>query len=83
MTFLSIVRSSHFHLVYLIKAKEKPSERDAWWYIQVKSKIHVPVFLRKVKTVGVDIPEHGTLLYSGWGKEPPQYVKRLIKKKFS
>lgn len=65
-------------LVYLVRAESKPSMRMAWYYIQIASKAKLPVFLKKVKT-GASLEEFGTILFSGWGTEPPDDIRQKVK----
>ena len=73
-SFASLVETSRSELVYLARLKEEPSGKDAWYYVQLKNKALVTIFLRKIKT-GIDLREYGKVLYSGWGKEPPEKIK--------
>ena len=80
--FTSIVKASQGGLVYLAQGKEKPTNQDAWYYVQIKSKSLVPIFLKKIKD-GIDLLDYGTILYSGWGAEPPEDIRQKIKVQFS
>ena len=79
--FSALVANSRSNLVYLTKLKEEPSGKDAWYYVQVKNKALVPIFLKKVKT-GINLTDYGTVLYSGWGTEPPEDIKQKIREQF-
>ena len=81
-TFTSLVKASRSDLVYLVTAKEKPTNMDAWYYVQIESKSKVPIFLEKVKKTGLNLTEYGKVLYSGWGTEPPEDIKAKIKEEF-
>jgi len=69
-------------LVYLIRAESKPSMQMAWYYVQLDSRLKLPIFLKLVKT-GLNLKEFGIILYSGWGTEPPDDIKQKIKERFS
>lgn len=79
--FTDAVKASQSGLVYLVKAKEKKAGEDAWYYIQIDSKAKLPIFLEKVKT-GLTLTDYGVVLYSGWGREPPEDIKQKIKERF-
>jgi hypothetical protein len=79
--YTSLVENSRSSLVYLVRLKEEPSELDAWYYLQVKSKTLESIFLKKIKT-GINLTDYGTILYSGWGDEPPEDIKQKIKEQF-
>jgi hypothetical protein len=70
------------NLVYLVRLKEQPTNLDAWYYVKVKAKTLVPIFLKKV-TMGINLLEFGDILYSGWGTEPPDNIRQTVKKLFS
>lgn len=67
--------------VYLVRAKEQPSNSNAWYYIQILNAVKLPLFLERVKS-GIDLSSYGTILYSGWGTEPPDEIKAEIAKRF-
>ena len=79
--FTEALKVSQSDLVYLVRAESKPSMEMAWYYVQVESKAKLPIFLKKVKT-GLNLEEFGTVLYSGWGTEPPDDIKQKIKEQF-
>ncbi len=81
-SFLETVKASQSDLVYLVKSTEKPSGKEAWWYVQVESKQKLPIFLHKVKTTGLRLTDYGKILYSGWGAEPPEDIKKKIEDEF-
>ena len=79
--FLDAVKASQSDLVYLVRAPEKDSGRNAWYYVQVHSKQQLPIFLEKVKT-GMHLSEYATVLYSGWGDEPSEDIRHRIEEQF-
>jgi len=81
MSFVNSIKASKSDLVYLVRAEDKPTGRDAWYYVQVHSKAKLPIFLEKVKT-GLTLTDYADILYRGWGTEPPQEVKDKIKEQF-
>ncbi len=79
--FLQAVKASQSDLVYLAIGKEKQTQQPAWHYVQISSKAKVPLFLKNIKT-GINLTDYGTILYSGWGEEPPEGIKQKIKAQF-
>jgi|GEM_PF-2605764 len=78
-SFMEATRASQSGLLYLVTAKEKPTGKEAWWYVLVHSKQIVPIFLKKVQTTGLSLTDYGDVLYSGWGKEPPEEIRQKVK----
>lgn len=80
MSFLEKLQNSQGELVYLVRGKNKG--REVWHYILV-DKAKLPIFSAKVKSGALDIAEYGKILYSGYGKNPPQDIIDAIKKQYS
>ena len=81
--FAELVANSRSSLVYLAKLKEAKSGADAWYYVQIKNKILLPIFLKEMETSQhIKLNNFGTVLYSGWGQEPPEDIKQKIKEQF-
>jgi hypothetical protein len=79
--FTKALMASQSDLVYLVRAPSKPGMKMAWYYVQVASKAKLPIFLKEVKK-GTNLEALGTILYSGWGDEPPDDIKQKIKDQF-
>ena len=79
---LKAVKASEKALVYFVKSKAKPNRAAAWYYVKLTHKLKAPIFLNKLKT-GANLLDFGTVLYSGWGVEPPEDIKKKIKEEFS
>ena len=45
----------------------------------------MPVFLKRTQggTETVDVSEYGSILYSGWGKDPPKEIVQKIEDNYS
>ncbi len=67
-------------LVYLVHGKDRG--RDAWHYVLVDQN-KLPMFLKQIETGTIDVALYGKVLRSGWGKEPPEDVKKAIEEEFS
>lgn len=78
-SFAEVVKASQSDLLYLVMAKDKPTGQDAWWYVLVKNKQSVPVFIKKVETTGLTLTDYGEILRCGWGKEPPENTAKEVK----
>jgi len=76
MSFVDKVRKSRDrHLLRLVTGKNQGS--DAWWYIRVKPE-KMALYVRRVKSEFIDLADYGEILYCGWGKEPPEDIKKKI-----
>ena len=62
-------------LVYLVRGKDKG--REAWHYVLVKRNL-LPIFLKHTQGGTVDVAKFGTILFSGWGKDPPPEIVAKI-----
>ena len=61
--------------IYLVRGKDR--EKPAWHYVLVKKAL-LPLFLRRTKGGNVDVADFGRVLKSGWGKDPPENVRKNI-----
>lgn len=66
-------------LVYLVRGKD--GGRPAWHYVLVMKKL-LPVFLEKTRGGTVDVAQYGSILYSGWGENPPDDIVAKIKEEY-
>jgi hypothetical protein len=78
MSFVDKLQSSRGKLVYLVTGVD--TGKPAWYYVQVK-KAKLQLFKSRNKD-GSDLTDYGTILYSGWGTEPPENKKQKIKEQF-
>ena len=58
--------------VHCIQGKNRG--RPAWRYVLVDED-KVQAFRDKVKSGTVNVADYGKVVYSGWGKDPPQHIK--------
>ncbi|HEU5047721.1 MAG TPA: hypothetical protein VFT64_07750 [Rickettsiales bacterium] len=79
-SFLGKFESSLGEQVYLVTGND--AGRDLWHYVLV-DKAKLPLFKRMVNSPTIDVAEYGKVLYSGWGKEPPQEITEKIKQDYS
>lgn len=81
INFVDAVKTSKSDLIYIVRAEEQVQNENAWYYVQVRDKKTLPIFLEESKE-GLDLEEYADVLYSGWGDEPPQEIKDKIAKQF-
>ena len=60
--------------VFMITVRVKEQSQPAWHYVLVNEE-KVQLFTKQAKTGIIDVAEYGKILYSGWGKEPPEDIK--------
>ena len=66
--------------IYLVRGKDR--DKQAWHYVLVDED-KIEAFNAKVKSGNIDVADYGTVLYSGWGQDPPKDTKRKIDLRFS
>lgn len=66
-------------LLYLVQGMNQG--KKAWYYFLVEKMKHER-FKIDVKSDFIDLADYGTILYSGFGEEPPEDVVRKIKDEF-
>jgi len=79
MSFAEKFKSSLGELVYLVRGKDKG--REAWHYVFLQ-KTKSSLFLAKLRQGSLDVADYGEVLYSGWGKNPPESIVQKIKERF-
>jgi hypothetical protein len=79
MSFVAKLQSSRSELVWLVKAGDQG--RPCWYYVQVE-KAKLELFKARLKGGPFPLTEYGVILYSGWGKEPPEDIQKAIKEQF-
>ena len=58
--------------IYLVRGRDRG--KPAWHYVQVE-KVLLPLFLRRIGG-RLDVADFGLILKSGWGKDPPENVRK-------
>lgn len=81
MSFVDKFKSSSGNLVYLVRGKDKG--RPAWHYVRVRDKAILPIFLKKADGGPIDVSQYGTILYSGWGENPPDDIVKKIEEEYN
>ena len=76
MAFVDKITSSSQQLIYLVRGKNQG--HDAWHYISIHNRLMLPIFLENTKYNNLDISKYGKILYSGWGKNPPDDIIKQI-----
>ena len=67
-------------LIYIVRGKDK--EMEAWHYVLVRDKATLPIFLKKADGGPIDVSQYGEVLYSGWGKSPPEDVVNKVQEQY-
>ena len=62
--------------IYLVRGKDRG--KQAWHYVLV-NKALLPLFLRRTKGGSLDVADFGRVLKSGWGKDPPEDIRKSIR----
>ena len=61
--------------IYLVRGKDRG--KLAWHYILVEKAL-LPLFLRRTNGSSLDVADFGLVLEGGWGKDPPENVRKNI-----
>ena len=61
--------------IYLVRGKDRG--KPVWHYVLVEKAL-LPLFLRRTKGGSFDVSDVGLILTSGWGKDPPENVRKNI-----
>ncbi len=76
MSFIDKIKTSSGDLVYLVRGDN--NGKAVWHYLQVENKAKLPLFLQNIKSDHIDVADYGTVLYSGWGENPPEDIINTI-----
>lgn len=80
MGFADKVLSSQGEYFYKVKATDSTGRR-AYYYILV-DKLKLPQFLNLNAEGRYDLADYGKIIASGYGEEPTEDVKAMLKKRF-
>ena len=61
--------------IYLVRGKDRG--KLAWRYVQVEKAL-LPLFLRRTNGGSINLEDFGLILTDGWGKDPPENVRKNI-----
>ncbi len=75
MSFVEKLLQSRDELLRLVTGKDQG--QDAWWYIRLKPELFEQ-YKTALKQDSIDLEQYGEVLFSGWGKKPPDEVKKKI-----
>ncbi|AHX11273.1 hypothetical protein NHE_0315 [Neorickettsia helminthoeca str. Oregon] len=78
--FAEGVRKKRSDCVYLVRGKDR--DRAAWHYVLV-DKVKKEMFLAAAKSGSLDVKDYGEVLYSGWGEDPPEHIKKKIDEEYN
>lgn len=79
MTFAKTVQKSRGELVYLVHGGTDHTGQPAWYFVQVEV-AKVKAFQKAVDAGNVELESYGTVIESGYGKEPPHSVLEHMRK---
>lgn len=79
MSFVAKLQSSRSELLYLVTGKD--AGKNCWYYVMVDKPKH-ELFKAKLKSDFIQVDDYGTILYSGWGTEPPADIKQKISNEY-
>jgi hypothetical protein len=80
MSFVNKVISSQGDYFYKVNATDATGRR-AYYYIIV-DKLKLRQFLALKSDGRYDLAEYGNIIASGYGEEPPEITKKLLKEKY-
>jgi len=72
-------KASKADLIYLVKGID--DGRNAWYYVLVE-RLKVSLFLKALRDPIIHLENHGEVLYSAYGDEPPQEITDELKKEY-
>ena len=67
-------------LVYLVRGKDQ--SRNPWHYVLI-DKSKETAFKHAIQSGTKEVAKYGKVLYSGWGKNPPEDIVHTVEKEFS
>jgi len=76
MSFVVKLGKTRIANLYLVRGNS--GGQPAWYYVQVHP-LKKPIFDRQLKSGSIDLAVIGRVLVSGWGKDPPDDVKKRMK----
>jgi len=62
--------------IFLVLGKH--DDRPLWHYVRVP-RLRAEEFKRSVRNGSLDVVKFGEVLFSGWGKEPPEEIQQKIR----
>ena len=63
--------------VYLVRGNDRRQNRPAWQYVLVNDD-YLEQFLERTKGGSLDVADYGQVLLTGWGKDPPEHITKLV-----
>ena len=79
MSYITKIKNSRSDLLYLITGSE--NKIPTWYYFMADKTKH-EIFKVRIKSTKVILNDYGTILFCGWGKEPPKDIKQKINEEF-
>lgn len=79
-SFTSVVQGSRADNIYLVRGNDI-TKRPAWYYVMVE-KMKKRLFEIDAKKGQINLTDYGTILYSGYGENPPEETKKTMKDEY-
>ncbi|MBN8827225.1 MAG: hypothetical protein J0H68_00780 [Sphingobacteriia bacterium] len=80
MSFIELIQCSFEKYIYLVRGID--ANKEAWYYILV-DKLKLPIFIKEAQSNEIELTDFGQVLYSGWGKNPPEEIAMKLKNEFN
>ena len=73
LAFTQAVDQSRGENIYLVHGGEDHTKQSAWYFVRVEA-AKIRAFLKAISGGAIDLEGFGTILESGYGKEPPYSI---------
>ncbi len=70
------------HNCKIFLTKGKHIGVDTWHYVKVDS-LKLPLFKNAIKSGVADVSAFGEIIFSGWGKNPPDEIRKKVDELYS
>jgi hypothetical protein len=81
LAFTQAVQKTQGDNIYLVHGGEDHTKQSAWYFIRVDSP-KIRAFLKAISAGSIDLENFGTILESGYGKEPPHSVLEKMRNEY-
>jgi hypothetical protein len=68
---------NHNHNFKIFLTRGKSGQAHTWYYVKV-NKLKLPLYSHALQSGNMNVSDFGEVLFSGWGKNPPDSVRRKI-----
>lgn len=81
-SFTDLVKTTRSGNIFLVSGGKDKFERDAWYYVKVEP-FKISLFQRDISKGKINLSEYGEILESGFGKTPPDDIKKKMKDEYN